>query len=47
MEEESTEEQFFDVILSDTHKILSVVSQDLENLGYKDLPVVEDKFHLI
>ena len=53
MEKESTvaeefiDEQFLDVIRGDTHKILSGVYRDLENLGCKDLPKVEEHFQLI
>ena len=53
MEKESTaaeefiDEQFLDVIRGDTHKILSGVFRDLENLGCKDLPKVEEQFQLI
>ena len=53
MEKESTvaeefiDEQFLDVIRGDTHKILSGVYRDLENLGCKDLPKVEEQFQLI
>ena len=53
MEKESTvveefiDEQFLDVIRGDTHKILSGVFRDLENLGCKDLPTVEEQFQLI
>ena len=53
MEKESTtaeefiDEQFLDVIRGDTHKILSGVYRDLENLGCKDLPEVEEHFQLI
>ena len=36
--EEFIDEQFLDVIRGDTHKILSGVYRDLENLGCKDLP---------
>ena len=42
--EEFIEEQFIDVILGDTHKILSGVYRTLGNLGCKDLPVVEEQF---
>ena len=45
--EEFIEEQFLDVILGDTHKILSGVYRTLENLGYEDLPEVEEHFQLI
>ena len=41
------DEQFLDVIRGDTHKILSGVYRDLENLGCKDLPKVEEHFQLI
>ena len=41
------DEQFLDVIRGDTHKILSGVYRDLENLGCKDLPEVEEHFQLI
>ena len=53
MEKESTvaeeffDEQFLDVFRGDTHKILSGVYRDLENLGCKDLPGVEEHFQLI
>ena len=53
MEKESTvaeefiDEQFLDVIRGDTHKILSGVYRDLESLGCKDLPEVEEHFQLI
>ena len=36
-----------DVIRGDTHKILSNVHRDLESLGCKDLPKVEEQFQLI
>ena len=45
--EEFIDEQFLDVIRGDTHKILSGVYRDLENLGCKDLPEVEEHFQLI
>ena len=45
--EEFIDEQFLDVIRGDTHKILSGVYRDLENLGCKDLPKVEEQFRLI
>ena len=45
--EEFIDEQFLDVIRGDTHKILSGVYRDLENLGCKDLPEVEERFQLI
>ena len=45
--EEVIDEQFLDVIRGDTHKILSGVYSDLENLGCKDLPEVEKHFQLI
>ena len=38
--EQFFDEQFLDVICDDTHKILSGVYRDLENLGCKDLPEV-------
>ena len=41
------DEQFLDVIRGDTHKILSGVFRDLENLGFKDLPEVEEHFQTI
>ena len=53
MEKESTvagefvEEQLLDVYRGDIHKILSNVHRDLENLGCKDLPKVEEQFQLI
>ena len=53
MEKESTvagefvEEQLLDVYLGDIHKILSNVHRDLESLGCKDLPKVEEQFQLI
>ena len=53
MEKESTtvgefvEEQLLDVYRGDIHKILSNVHRDLESLGCKDLPKVEDHFQLI
>ena len=45
--EEFVEEQLLDVYRGDTHKILSGVYRDLENLGCKDLPKVEEHFQLI
>ncbi len=45
--EEFIDEQFLDVIRGDTHKILSGVYRDLENLGCKDLPEVEEQFQII
>ena len=45
--EEFVNEQFLDVILGDTHKILSGFYRDLENLGCKDFPEVEEHFQLI
>jgi len=45
--EEFMKKQFLDVIRGDTHKILSGVYRDLENLGCKDLPEVEEHFQLI
>ena len=53
MEKESTtvgefvEEQLLDVYRGDIHKILSNVHRDLESLGCKDLPTVEEQFQLI
>ena len=53
MEKESTtvgefvEEQLLDVYRGDIHKILSNVHRDLESLGCKDLPTVEEHFQLI
>ena len=53
MEKESTtvgefvEEQLLDVYRGDIHKILSNVHRDLESLGCKDLPEVEEHFQLI
>ena len=53
MEKESTtvgefvEEQLLDVYRGDIHKILSNVHRDLESLGCKDLPKVEEHFQLI
>ena len=53
MEKESTvagefvEEQLLDVYRGDIHKILSNVHRDLESLGCKDLPKVEEQFQLI
>ena len=53
MEKESTtvgefvEEQLLDVFRGDIHKILSNVHRDLESLGCKDLPTVEEQFELI
>ena len=50
MEKESTapeefiDEQFLDVIRGDTHKILSGVYRNLQNLGCEDLPEVEEQF---
>ena len=45
--EEFIDEQFLDVIRGDTHKILSGVYRDLENLGCNDLPEVEGHFQSI
>ena len=45
--EEFIDEQILDVFHGDTHKILSSVFRDLENLGCKDLPEVEEHFQLI
>ena len=53
MEKESTtvgefvEEQLLDVYRGDIHKILSNAHRDLESLGCKDLPKVEEQFQLI
>ncbi len=53
MEKESTtvgefvEEQLLDFYRGDIHKILSNVHRDLESLGCKDLPEVEEQFQLI
>ena len=45
--EEFIDEQFLDVNRGNTYKILSGVFRDLENLGFKDLPEVEEHFQLI
>ena len=45
--EEFIDVQFLYVIRGDTHKILSGVYRDLENLDCKDLPEVEEHFQLI
>ena len=45
--EEFIDEQILDVFRGDTYKILSGVYRDLENLGCKDLPEVEERFQLI
>ena len=42
--EEFIDEQFLDVIRGDTHKILSGVYRDLENLVCKYLSEVEEHF---
>ena len=53
MEKESTtvgefvEEQLLDVYRGDIHKILSNVHRDLESLGCKDLPKLEEQLQLI
>ena len=44
---EFVEEQLLDVYRGDIHKILSNVHRDLESLGCKDLPTVEEQFQLI
>ena len=44
---EFVEEQLLDVYRGDIHKILSNVHRDLESLGCKDLPKVEEHFQLI
>ena len=44
---EFVEEQLLDVYRGDTYKILSGVFRDLEYLGCKDLPEVEEHFQLI
>ena len=44
---EFVEEQLLDVYCGDIHKILSNVHRDLESLGCKDLPTVEEQFQLI
>jgi len=44
---EFVEEQLLDVYRGDIHKILSNVHRDLESLGCKDLPKVEEQFQLI
>ena len=45
--EEFIEEQLMDTYRGDIHKILSNVHRDLESLGCKDLPTVEEQFQLI
>ena len=44
---EFIDEQFLDVICSDTHKILSGVYRNLQDLGCEDLPEVEEQFQII
>jgi len=44
---EFVKEQLLDVYRGDIYKILSNVHRDLESLGCKDLPKVEEQFQFI